>query len=45
MLLVFAITQEVLGGSAIHPIDDAAITSTVAEVFLRGVLAAKSVPS
>lgn len=38
MLLVFFVSQEVLGGADIHPIDNDAITKTVADVFLRGVL-------
>jgi len=38
MLLVFFVSQEVLGGADIHPLDNDAITKTVADVFLRGVL-------
>jgi AcrR family transcriptional regulator len=38
MVLVFFMTQELFGGSEIRPIDSDAITSTVAEVFLHGVL-------
>jgi hypothetical protein len=38
MLLAFFFTQELLGGSAIRPIADDAITSTITEVFLHGVL-------
>lgn len=39
MLVMFLLTQEVLGGRALRPIDDEAITGTVSEIFLRGVLA------
>lgn len=38
MLLVFFFTQELLGGSELHPIADERITSTVAEIFVHGVL-------
>jgi AcrR family transcriptional regulator len=38
MLVVFFFTQELLGGSALRPIADEAITNTIAEVFLHGVL-------
>ena len=38
MLLVFFVTQELLGGREVHPIADETITSTIAEVFLHGVL-------
>jgi hypothetical protein len=39
MLGAFAITQELLGGSHLHPLSDAEITDTVSRVFLHGVLA------
>jgi len=38
MLLVFFVSQEVLGGAEVLPIDNEAITNTIADVFLRGVL-------
>lgn len=37
MLMVFLITQELLGGKEVRDIPDEAITNTVAEVFLNGV--------
>jgi len=38
MLLVFFVSQELLGGAGVHPIPDAAITDTISEVFLHGVM-------
>ncbi len=38
MLLVFFVSQEILGGAALHPIEDEVITNTVAEVFLHGAI-------
>jgi AcrR family transcriptional regulator len=38
MLMAFLITQEILGGRDLVPIADAAITGTIADLFLRGVL-------
>lgn len=40
MLVMFVLTQEILGGAALRPIDDDAIVATVSELFLRGCLAA-----
>lgn len=38
MLLVFVVSQEVLGGRELLPIDDTKITDTIIEVFLHGAL-------
>jgi AcrR family transcriptional regulator len=38
MLMIFVLTQELYGGRAVAPLADDAITGTVADVFLRGVL-------
>jgi AcrR family transcriptional regulator len=38
MLMIFLLTQELYGGRALAPLSDDAITDTVADVFLRGVL-------
>jgi AcrR family transcriptional regulator len=38
MLMIFLLTQELYGGRALAPLRDDAITDTVADVFLRGVL-------
>ena len=40
MLVMFCWSQEVLGGRALRPIEDAVLVETVSEIFLRGVLAA-----
>ncbi len=40
MLMIFLLTQEVFGGRDLVPISDAAITDTVSDLFLRGVLRA-----
>lgn len=37
MVMVFGLTQQVFGGAELRPIDDEAITSTIAEVFLYGI--------
>ncbi len=41
MLVAFLITQELLGGKHVRPIDDDRITSTITEVFLYGVMGGK----
>ncbi|HVP28027.1 MAG TPA: TetR/AcrR family transcriptional regulator [Myxococcota bacterium] len=41
MLVMFVLSQEVLGGAALRPIDDETVVETAAQVFLRGVLAAR----
>jgi hypothetical protein len=38
MLMIFLLTQELYGGRTLAPLSDDAITDTVANVFLRGVL-------
>lgn len=38
MLMIFLLTQELYGGRTLAPLEDDAITDTVADVFLRGVL-------
>lgn len=38
MLMVFLLSQEILGGKDIHPLSDDEITDTIADLFLRGVL-------
>jgi len=40
MLVVFLLTQEVLGARAISPVSDEAITATVSDLFLHGACAA-----
>jgi AcrR family transcriptional regulator len=40
MLVMFVLTQEILGGAALRPIDDDTIVATVSELFLHGCLAA-----
>jgi len=42
-LLTFVLSQEVLGGAELRPIDDAAIVETVSDVFLRGALPGRDV--
>ncbi|HTO55118.1 MAG TPA: TetR/AcrR family transcriptional regulator C-terminal domain-containing protein, partial [Myxococcota bacterium] len=37
-LVMFLISQSVLGGDALRPISDAAVIETVTELFLRGAL-------
>jgi AcrR family transcriptional regulator len=39
MLIVFLLTQEVLGGKALSPLSDETITDTVTDLFLHGVCA------
>jgi len=39
MLVVFLLTQEVFGGSALSPLSDEAITTTITDLFLHGVCA------
>jgi len=39
MLVMFVLTQEVLGGAALRPIDGDTIVSTVSDLFLHGCLA------
>ena len=39
MVLIFILTEEVLGGSQAHPLAEEAIVSGIADLFLRGVLA------
>jgi hypothetical protein len=39
-LVMFMLTQNVLGGEDLHPISDEAIVETITELFLRGALAA-----
>jgi len=38
MLVVFLLSQNVLGGAQLHPIGDDAILDTISELFLRGAL-------
>ena len=40
MLVMFLLTQEVLGGRALSPLSDDAITATVSDLFLHGACAA-----
>jgi AcrR family transcriptional regulator len=42
MLIIFVLTQHVFGGEEVRAIPDDAITRTVQDLFLRGVLAAPS---
>ena len=37
-LVMFMLSQNVLGGSELRPISDGAIVDTIAELFLRGAL-------
>jgi len=43
--VMFVLTQEILGGAALRPIDDDAIVSTVSDLFLHGCLAAPGAAS
>jgi hypothetical protein len=38
MVLVFFVSQELLGGSQLLPVPEGEVVDTIAEVFLRGVL-------
>ncbi|HTO69606.1 MAG TPA: TetR/AcrR family transcriptional regulator [Myxococcota bacterium] len=38
-LIILVLSQDVLGGAALHPLSDSAIVDTITELFLRGALA------
>jgi hypothetical protein len=37
-VVLFVLSQDVLGGAELRPIEDRAIVDTIAEIFLRGML-------
>jgi len=44
MITIFVFTQDVFGGRSVRPIDDDAIVTTIADLFLNGVAARQGSP-